>query len=524
MKTLPDDLKGMREAWFAERQEGTSRGPEEEEDESVERPPISIEVIREGAVLHTVPLTKEMHYSMWLAGSAEAADIRYQHPSVSKEHALLRFDDEARKLYLYDLNSTNGTCRNQHRLPAGVETKVFVGDHLAFGDLACTSTRFLICGPEEMMPPELDVKQCRQDRKRELEARQQVSESPEEELQRAAEQRVPEKVAEEPRSVYTDHEAGHLDVDRIRTNLTLNTMQKALCEKVTRKLKVLEKLQKNLENTEKGAEKSMTSAQAGKLDFLNDDIERAEAEAFAAEDALSLCLGWKTARAGARKTKAAAELYDAGLFDEGDEFYDRSLAGGSAPAVVATAKRLRGPRLIDAAGNVDDTTSLGEKLTALVDERAGIEAQREAFESARATEEDVEDDDPLEAFMRENQKNLDGDERRKMKSQLADVDARIEETELQLAMLTGKKRVKPTATVADADADGAKAAEAKRGEAAAAAAAAARIQSQLESKLRALTTPEARRAACAAAGNAPKEAVGRPPRPDGESDSESEED
>ena len=91
-----------------------------------------------------IPLAAQ---SCWLLGRERAvADLRVDHPSASKQHAVIQFRDVPRKggndgvtpgklvkPYVIDLESSNGTRLNGDRIPAKAYWEVKSGDVLMIG-------------------------------------------------------------------------------------------------------------------------------------------------------------------------------------------------------------------------------------------------------------------------------------------------------------------------------------------------------------------------------------------------------
>lgn len=63
----------------------------------------------------------------------EEADFILKDNSISRIHA--RFYQEKKEIYIMDLNSTNGTCKNGFRIPANQKVLVEEGDELTFGKI-----------------------------------------------------------------------------------------------------------------------------------------------------------------------------------------------------------------------------------------------------------------------------------------------------------------------------------------------------------------------------------------------------
>ena len=99
-------------------------------------------VFKDAEILETVPLSEQ---SCWLFGRETAVcDISLEHPSASKQHAVIQFrhiekrnefgDVKGRvKPYVLDLESANGTILNGEAVPAGRYVEVRDADVLTFG-------------------------------------------------------------------------------------------------------------------------------------------------------------------------------------------------------------------------------------------------------------------------------------------------------------------------------------------------------------------------------------------------------
>ena len=99
-------------------------------------------VFKDDEILETVPLSDQ---SCWLFGRETAVcDISLEHPSASKQHAVIQFryiekrnefgDVKGRvKPYVLDLESANGTILNGEAVPPGRYVEVRDADVLTFG-------------------------------------------------------------------------------------------------------------------------------------------------------------------------------------------------------------------------------------------------------------------------------------------------------------------------------------------------------------------------------------------------------
>jgi pSer/pThr/pTyr-binding forkhead associated (FHA) protein len=125
----------------------------------------ALEVIKDGAVVGEIPLVHsgESKKSFFIVGrQPDVVDILLEHPSISRQHAILQFrDDDA--LMCMDFNSAQGTFVNKVQLERNVCQRLYVGDIVKFG----ASTRlYVVKGPESQMKPEYDSENLRLLRKK----------------------------------------------------------------------------------------------------------------------------------------------------------------------------------------------------------------------------------------------------------------------------------------------------------------------------------------------------------------------
>jgi hypothetical protein len=64
-------------------------------------------------------------------GRSEDANIVLSSPQISRFHAL--FERNGHAVWLTDLNSTNGTYVNEHRLESNQRVMLYLGDRIRFG-------------------------------------------------------------------------------------------------------------------------------------------------------------------------------------------------------------------------------------------------------------------------------------------------------------------------------------------------------------------------------------------------------
>ena len=91
-------------------------------------------VFKDDDCLETLYLHRKSHFI--LGREEEFADIVTAHPSCSKEHAVLQYRKSGHmvRLYLMDLESTNGTKINHERIVPAHYIEVKDGDVVTFGD------------------------------------------------------------------------------------------------------------------------------------------------------------------------------------------------------------------------------------------------------------------------------------------------------------------------------------------------------------------------------------------------------
>uniref|UniRef100_A0AAR2LGF2 FHA domain-containing protein n=1 Tax=Pygocentrus nattereri TaxID=42514 RepID=A0AAR2LGF2_PYGNA len=129
--------------------------------------PYSFELLKNGAILDTVPLSQQSYF---VVGRLPVCDVSLEHPSISRYHAVVQYrglagEDgvvgEEAGFYVYDLGSTHGTFVNKNKIPPKTYMRLRVGHVLKFGG----STRlFILQGPEsdEEAESELTVTELRE--------------------------------------------------------------------------------------------------------------------------------------------------------------------------------------------------------------------------------------------------------------------------------------------------------------------------------------------------------------------------
>ncbi|TSM77416.1 Kanadaptin [Bagarius yarrelli] len=129
--------------------------------------PYTFELLKNGSILDTVPLTQQSYF---VVGRLPVCDISLEHPSISRYHAVVQYRGtagdsgvigEEHGFYIYDLGSTHGTCVNKNKIPPKTYIRLHVGHVVKFGG----STRlFILQGPEsdEEAESELTVTELRE--------------------------------------------------------------------------------------------------------------------------------------------------------------------------------------------------------------------------------------------------------------------------------------------------------------------------------------------------------------------------
>ncbi|KAI7893197.1 SMAD/FHA domain-containing protein [Mucor mucedo] len=106
-----------------------------------------LEVLKNGTSIESIkgPANKEFV----TLGRLPLCDILMEHPSISRYHAIIQFDQDG-DAYLYDLDSAHGTRLNKNAVPAREYVQLKPGDQIRFGE----STRLCIFDSEKPYDPE----------------------------------------------------------------------------------------------------------------------------------------------------------------------------------------------------------------------------------------------------------------------------------------------------------------------------------------------------------------------------------
>ncbi|RHZ68913.1 hypothetical protein Glove_292g39 [Diversispora epigaea] len=102
----------------------------------------ALEVIKSGISIEIVNISSK---EFLLLGRLPMCDIPMEHPSISRYHAVIQFNDKG-QVFIYDLESAHGTKLNKQRILPLKYIRLRVGDQIKFGE----STRtYVLLGPEE---------------------------------------------------------------------------------------------------------------------------------------------------------------------------------------------------------------------------------------------------------------------------------------------------------------------------------------------------------------------------------------
>ncbi|XP_037274788.2 kanadaptin [Rhipicephalus microplus] len=136
----------------------------------------NFQVLKAGVIVSNFPLDKPYI----VIGRKDDCDIVLEHPSISRYHAVVQFrtgEPGTSGFYLYDLDSTHGTCVNKEQVRARSYKRLRVGYMVKFGG---SSRNFILEGPDDDQEDESDltvteIKELR--KKQEEEARQREAEA-----------------------------------------------------------------------------------------------------------------------------------------------------------------------------------------------------------------------------------------------------------------------------------------------------------------------------------------------------------
>eukprot|EP00917_Polyrhabdina_sp_WS-2016_P028574 GHVP01060921.1.p1 GENE.GHVP01060921.1~~GHVP01060921.1.p1 ORF type:complete len:512 (+),score=130.57 GHVP01060921.1:1017-2552(+) len=392
----------------------------------------SIDVIRKGVLQETIDIGTR---PFWVIGGPSSVDndalLRLSNPGISRKHCVLQFSKADGTLHIFDLESRNGTFINNHKVNSRQYMPVFVGDQLTFGD---TNVRYVVNGPEELMREELDIKTCKELRRQELEAKEKAKGEevnklgfvPEtslsmEELGRAMTMKVGDEA-------FLNDE-GEFEVSTLlKDPRNLTTKQEISAKKISTiegQIRIQEKIINQLEAASKKA--TLSASQASKLENAHTKVQTLEEEKSRAITNLYKEMGWSTELTEQQKD----DVYGTGLFDETDEFFDRTQAQEKVIKASVVERRKRNVMgewtIIASDGEAHSIGSLESKIKDLESQEEKLKSELLELDIP-VTEE--EEEDPLDTFMRQNEVELNKQNIAKLKKEIS------QNVELRQSLLT----------------------------------------------------------------------------------------
>ena len=115
-----------------------------------------LEILKNGTIVETFKLEGKSYFTV---GRLPICDVPFEHPSLSRYHAILQFKSKPSPekpvgFYLYDLDSTHGTLHNKNKCFPRTFYRLRVGHMLKFGGSTRTA---ILQGPDEDQEEESDM-------------------------------------------------------------------------------------------------------------------------------------------------------------------------------------------------------------------------------------------------------------------------------------------------------------------------------------------------------------------------------
>ncbi|OQR98771.1 hypothetical protein THRCLA_06673 [Thraustotheca clavata] len=387
---------------------------------------LSLEVIKSGVVLETIALDSKSHY---VAGRMEPlCDLVLQHPSISRTHAALQFNEEG-KLFVIDLKSTYGTHVNKRRLPPNEYTQLRVGDVLVFGE----STRiYTLLGPQELMPEEYISHNLEAMRNKLIEKKAKkekecdgiswgFGEDAEEDSN--SENEMDEDI--KPKSKKQKDISGDSGpyVSSVSKD-TITEKDKALYTRLQARMQKLENLRTECQRIRSKQNLGLTDGQQAALDKnearmqqLQEEIEKLEATLHSKHNQRTSQKAKEEEKLKGSKKKT--ETYDS----DDDDFYDRTKAHANKKHIP-----------LSMAPKVYTVESIRANLRELQHQYDTIHAQY--LKNEAQTIAPTEEVDSLEAYLQESNRSLQADQHKKLEAEKARLQSLIDEQNKLLKMAT----------------------------------------------------------------------------------------
>ena len=118
--------------------------------------PYCLEILKNGTIVATFKLEGKSNFTV---GRLPICDVPFEHPSLSRYHAILQFKttpspEKPVGFYLYDLDSTHGTQHNKRKCFPRTFYRLRVGHMLRFGGSTRTA---ILQGPDEDQEEESEM-------------------------------------------------------------------------------------------------------------------------------------------------------------------------------------------------------------------------------------------------------------------------------------------------------------------------------------------------------------------------------
>lgn len=289
---------------------------------------LTLEIIRAGAIVKVLPLSKYCRRSKkgWVSfGRVPDNDWHVEHPSTSRHHCILQFDPQG-QIFIYDLGSTHGTYLNKVRVKPGQYEKFRVGDQMKIAD---SERIYVLNGPAQMMPAQGMSKE---------EKRQQQSLMAYEKRKRDEEQRVREQMESaigSGRQSTSEHVqmailSGNFDWKVYASDNILTEKQQKVAsalEKKERQIEILRKENERIQSKQSGshAKQELTPGQLDTLQNNESKIEVLAEQVESLEDNLIESIRQSIEdKAGMKSQNAQLHVSDESSGSDDDAFYDRT--------------------------------------------------------------------------------------------------------------------------------------------------------------------------------------------------------
>lgn len=377
-----------------------------------------IEVMKNGSIIDTIENSVAKDHITF--GRAPDNDVVLDHPSSSRLHAVLQFQQETGLAYLYDPGSTHGVMVHKKRIPANEYYRLNVGDMFKLG---LSSRIYIFGGPNELLPEEGPSR-----------------------LERALLQAITKRKEREEAIGKAQMQAalqkgGHatvLNVDEDGDDINwrvyaethrLSEKQQKLADKIRKREARIQNLQNENERirSKQHSMEDLTSGQLATLARNEEAIEKAMADLEEVEDLLSDAIRDVVhADAGRRKNKKARRE---------EEDYSGGSDGGEDEIVYDKTKRVDVHGRNSAEEFVKDAQALVFDMEALIERKKKVE---DLIHKTKGPEQKILTNtetgtDSLDAYMTDQvAAHIRRDALESLEGQLNEVVARIAQTETLL--------------------------------------------------------------------------------------------